>query len=204
MHYLKLFSMVIAAVLVSPTFQAQAGYIPGFGPEFVLVAKHSGACLRVENNSWGIGTNANIVQDSCDIHPNRWALIPNGDGTVKIERIDTGNGSLTGMCIDVQGAATGPAAGNVWQWDCNGTVGQKWQMQTESGEIVDVDDLIWPNAIYGERFALVNANPNAQTKMCLDVKGGSSDNKANIQVYPCLHGDNHSRFAYFYWSFVNL
>ena len=148
-NFLRLAFALFSLLLFSlPAFAQQNGY-------YEIVARHSGRCLDVEQESMAAG--ARVLQYGCGGWTNQhWKIIDLGTGYYKIVA------RHSGKVLDVQGG--GLTNGTpVWQWDDNGSFAQQWQ-------IIDV----------GGGYVRIMARHSGKA---LDVSGGSTTDGAPIHQW---------------------
>ncbi|MER7765030.1 RICIN domain-containing protein [Streptomyces sp. NPDC097619] len=129
-----------------------------------LTAEHSGQCLTLPSGSLRNGVNA--VQATCDpAAPNqRFDLVPTGAGTLDVRF------THAGKCLDVEGS--GITTGTpVQQWWCVQQPQQRWRMV-----LVDV---------VNELYELRPSHVAGKAGRCLEVKSGSKETNAVVQLHPC-------------------
>ncbi|MDX3129445.1 RICIN domain-containing protein [Streptomyces europaeiscabiei] len=134
----------------------------GGGPYYDLVARHSGKCLDVSDNSAADGAVA--LQYTCGGGLNQqWRLKDAGNGYVQILA------QHSGKCLDVAGNSTADGA-FVNQYRCTTGTNQQWQFQDQGGGY----------------YRLVARHSGK----CLDVKDASTTNGARLIQWPCGTGAN--------------
>ncbi|MFD5988669.1 RICIN domain-containing protein [Streptomyces cyaneofuscatus] len=137
----------------------------GGGPYHRLVARHSGKCVDIGENS--AGNSVVALQYTCGGGLNQqWRARDAGDGYVRLVA------QHSGKCLEVGGAYTADGAA-VKQYPCAQGAGgthQQWQFQ-DRGE---------------GYYRLVNRNSGK----CLDVTGASTANGARLIQYACGTGTN--------------
>ena len=111
----------------------------------------------------------------------------------------------TGLCVDVQWAATDDGT-PVQLWDCNGTAAQQWTLDG-SGQLVGLAgkclDVRWGDSTNGTPVQLYTCNGTAAQKWtyqggqligvggkCLDVPGSHSAAGQTLQIWDCNGGSN--------------
>lgn len=130
---------------------------------YKITAKHSGKVLDADANNYRNGSN---------VRQNSW----NGtDGQLWKFVKATGGGyhikSKLGRALDVQ-AAKIKSGTNIQMYNSNGTEAQKWALRSEH----EYQALEIKEGTYTIQSAM-NAN------RVLDIAGGSTENKANVQLY---------------------
>ncbi|MFB7454150.1 RICIN domain-containing protein [Streptomyces sp. NPDC056194] len=143
---------------------AAAGTITGQGggPYYNLIARHSGKCLDVSDNS--SADVADVVQYTCNKGLNQqWRLQDAGDGYVRVVA------QHSGKCLDVSGASTDDNA-LVIQYGCTSGTNQQWKFQHQQNG----------------SFRLVARHSGK----CLDVADGSTADGAHLVQYTCSSGTN--------------
>lgn len=134
----------------------------GGGPYYNLVARHSGKCLDVSDNS--AADNTVVVQYTCNSGLNQqWRLQDAGDGYVRVLA------QHSGKCLDVPGASKDAGAA-VNQYRCNGGTNQQWIFQDQ-----------------GNGYYRLAARHSGQ---CLDISGNSKVDGARLIQWPCGTGLN--------------
>lgn len=134
----------------------------GGGPYYNLVARHSGRCVDVSDNSAADG--AVVLQWDCGTGLNQqWRLSDAGGGYVQVIA------EHSGKCMDVSGASTADGA-DVNQYRCNGGTNQQWLLQDQ-----------------GNGYYHLVARHSGK---CLDVKDGSTANGTRLIQWPCGTGGN--------------
>jgi hypothetical protein len=130
-----------------------------------IVAAHSNKCLDVE----GRGTDAedNVIQNHCQDQANQlWFRRPD----LLLDKSPTHWVNLrSGLCLD---AYNYQGRTNVDQYYCDNYTSQLWEQQY---------------ADFGTYFFKPDMGG---TGYCMDVKGRSKDNGANVQRYRCHDGSN--------------
>lgn len=140
----------------------------------LIRAKHSGKCLDVAGGKRG--NNANIQQYTCSKGAGNqtWKLIPFGDGSQVEIRAKHSN-----RCMDVAGGRKGQNV-NIQQYTCSrGASNQTWLLRR----------------VGARGWAIVSKMANRRL-MCLDIGGGSKQNNANVQTYPCSFGASNQTFSF--------
>ncbi|HET9954251.1 MAG TPA: RICIN domain-containing protein, partial [Polyangiaceae bacterium] len=170
-------------------------------------------CLDIDNAAPANGTN--IQQWTCNSSvAQAFQLafdttgpqpIPNGT-----YRISPGTGA--GRCLDVAGGSTADA-GNLQQWECNGTDAQRFRFRSLGGTSYEVRASVsemcvevaysgtwnganihqWPcggTAAQTWSVETLGAGryrfaPQVASGKCMDVSGGSASNGANVQQWSC-------------------
>ncbi|NJP48427.1 RICIN domain-containing protein [Actinacidiphila epipremni] len=146
------------------TIDTAAGTVSGAGggPYDALVARHSGKCLDVADNSAADG--ATVTQWGCNGGLNQqWRLTDAGNGYVTVIA------QHSGKCLDVSNAST-TAGANVNQYYCNGGTNQQWQLQSQ-----------------GDGYVRLVARHSGK---CLDVTGASTADGARLIQWDCSSGTN--------------
>lgn len=142
-----------------------------------LVARHSGKCIAVSENSTANG--AQILQWSCTAGTSpsdgyTFSLVPFSGGFYQL-RVNprTSAEFSTPKCLDVTGAS-GANGAKLQQFQCLGEsqANQLWFKAPLAGQ---------------EPFVAFMAKP---TGKCLDVEGVSTANGARLQQWDCLFGGN--------------
>ncbi|TDB73978.1 RICIN domain-containing protein [Micromonospora sp. KC723] len=134
----------------------------GGGPYHNLVARHSGKCLDVSDNSATNG--AKILQYTCNGGLNQqWRLTDAGGGYYRIIA------QHSGKCLDVSDAATTDGA-NVLHWACGSGTNQQWRFE----------DL-------GSGYHRIVARHSGK---CLDVADAATTNGARLIQWTCGTGTN--------------
>ncbi|MFG2800883.1 RICIN domain-containing protein [Streptomyces pseudovenezuelae] len=134
----------------------------GGGPYYDLVARHSGKCLDITDNSAADGAVA--LQYTCNGGLNQqWRLQDAGDGYVRLVA------QHSGKCLDVSGGATADGA-FVNQYRCTTGTNQQWLFQDQGGG----------------SYRLVARHSGK----CLDVANASTVNGARLIQWPCGTGTN--------------
>ncbi|MFF6984268.1 RICIN domain-containing protein [Streptomyces sp. NPDC008343] len=146
------------------SIDAEAGTVKGVGggPYYNFVARHSGKCVDVgENSSWDGST---ILQYTCNGGLNqKWRLQDAGDGYVRVLA------QHSGRCLEVGGSYTNDGAA-VKQNGCTNGTNQQWQFQDQ-----------------GNGFYRLAARHSGK---CLDVTAVSTANDARLIQYTCGSGTN--------------
>ena len=114
-------------------------------------------CSTGRGPYWG----ATVVQQTCDGRASqRWAEVPLGGGVYRFVN------QLNGACLDVRDGRDAD-----WQpvqtWGCNGARGMMWRVP------------------YIPAFVPVQIRTALPSGRCLDVRGGSYQENAVIQIYRC-------------------
>ncbi|EKX68758.1 RICIN domain-containing protein [Streptomyces ipomoeae] len=141
-----------------------AGTISGVGggPYYKLLARHSGRCLDVSDNS--AADNAVAIQYTCTGGLNQqWRLQDAGDGYVRVLA------QHSGKCLDVAGASTADGA-YVNQYRCTTGTNQQWMFRDQ-----------------GNGYYQLVARHSGK---CLDVANASTANGARLIQWPCGTGTN--------------
>ncbi|WP_330327494.1 RICIN domain-containing protein [Streptomyces pseudovenezuelae] len=134
----------------------------GGGPYYDLVARHSGKCLDITDNSAADGAVA--LQYTCNGGLNQqWRLQDAGDGYVRLVA------QHSGKCLDVSGGSTADGA-FVNQYRCTTGTNQQWLFQDQGGG----------------SYRLVARHSGK----CLDVANASTANGARLIQWPCGTGTN--------------
>ncbi|TDC80916.1 beta-xylosidase [Micromonospora sp. KC606] len=134
----------------------------GGGPYHHIIARHSGKCVDVSDNSATNG--AAILQYTCDSDLNQqWRLQDAGGGYHRILA------QHSGKCLDVSDAATTNGA-RVIQWTCGSGSNQQWRL----------DDL-------GNGYHRLVARHSGK---CLDVSDNTTTNGARLIQWTCGTGAN--------------
>ncbi|MGW2643043.1 RICIN domain-containing protein [Streptomyces sp. NPDC001348] len=134
----------------------------GGGPYYNLVARHSGRCVDVSDNS--AADSAVILQYDCNGGLNQqWRLTDVGGGYVQIVA------EHSGKCLDVSNASTADGA-YVNQYKCTTGTNQQWLFQDQ-----------------GNGYYHLVARHSGK---CLDVKDASAANGARLIQWPCGTGTN--------------
>ncbi|KUM84665.1 MULTISPECIES: RICIN domain-containing protein [Streptomyces] len=134
----------------------------GGGPYYDLVARHSGKCLDITDNSAADGAVA--LQYTCNGGLNQqWRLQDAGDGYVRLVA------QHSGKCLDVSGGSTADGA-FVNQYRCTTGTNQQWLFQDQGGG----------------SYRLVARHSGK----CLDVANASTVNGARLIQWPCGTGTN--------------
>ncbi|GAA2490494.1 RICIN domain-containing protein [Streptomyces longisporus] len=134
----------------------------GGGPYYNLVARHSGRCVDVSDNS--AADSAFTVQWACSGGLNQqWRLTDAGGGYVQVIA------EHSGKCLDVSGGSTADGA-FVNQYHCTGGTNQQWLLQDQ-----------------GNGYVHLVARHSGK---CLDVKDASSADGARLIQWPCGTGAN--------------
>ncbi|OLT34391.1 hypothetical protein BJF79_07435 [Actinomadura sp. CNU-125] len=124
-----------------------------------LVNVNSGHCLDVANS--GLENQANVIQGTCNASVAQdWQFTEVGNGYYTLTN------PHSGKCLDVDGTdGSGTADGrNVWQYDCNGSDGQKWT---------------------AEKKARGYWLTSKRSGKCLTVDGASEAAEANVVQWAC-------------------
>ncbi|MGW2572131.1 RICIN domain-containing protein [Streptomyces sp. NPDC001537] len=146
------------------TVDTAAGTVTGVGggPYYNLVARHSGRCVDVSDNS--AADSAVILQYDCNGGLNQqWRLTDAGSGYVQIVA------EHSGKCLDVSNASTADGA-YVNQYKCTTGTNQQWLFQDQ-----------------GNGYYHLVARHSGK---CLDVKDASAANGARLIQWPCGTGTN--------------
>ncbi|MFF4361273.1 RICIN domain-containing protein [Streptomyces sp. NPDC001604] len=134
----------------------------GGGPYYNLVARHSGRCVDVSDNS--AADSAFMVQWACNGGLNQqWRLTDAGGGYVQVIA------EHSGKCMDVSGASTADGA-FVNQYHCTGGTNQQWLLQDQ-----------------GNGYVHLVARHSGK---CLDVKDASAADGGRLIQWPCGTGTN--------------
>ncbi|MFF7559798.1 RICIN domain-containing protein [Streptomyces pseudovenezuelae] len=134
----------------------------GGGPYYDLVARHSGKCLDITDNSAADGAVA--LQYTCNGGLNQqWRLQDAGEGYVRLVA------QHSGKCLDVSGGSTADGA-FVNQYRCTTGTNQQWLFQDQGGG----------------SYRLVARHSGK----CLDVANASTANGARLIQWPCGTGTN--------------
>ncbi|WP_329258058.1 RICIN domain-containing protein [Streptomyces pseudovenezuelae] len=134
----------------------------GGGPYYDLVARHSGKCLDITDNSAADGAVA--LQYTCNGGLNQqWRLQDAGDGYVRLVA------QHSGKCLDVSGGSTADGA-FVNQYRCTTSTNQQWLFQDQGGG----------------SYRMVARHSGK----CLDVANASTVNGARLIQWPCGTGTN--------------
>ncbi|MFF7521656.1 RICIN domain-containing protein [Streptomyces pseudovenezuelae] len=134
----------------------------GGGPYYDLVARHSGKCLDITDNSAADGAVA--LQYTCNGGLNQqWRLQDAGAGYVRLVA------QHSGKCLDVSGGSTADGA-FVNQYRCTTGTNQQWLFQDQGGG----------------SYRLVARHSGK----CLDVANASTVNGARLIQWPCGTGTN--------------
>jgi len=154
----------------NPYEQSESGYHEfTIKSGYHLVARHSGKCAAVSENSKVNG--ASIVQWACNSNPSPgdgqvFTLVPQSPENYEIMA------NSSGKCMNVSGASKTNGA-KVIQWTCEPVSNGIWHYVALSGG----------NAGY----VSFTANHSGQ---CLNVSGSSTSNGAQIIQWPCSGGFN--------------
>ncbi|WP_367318722.1 RICIN domain-containing protein [Streptomyces sp. HUAS ZL42] len=141
-----------------------AGTVTGVdgGPYYNLVARHSGKCLDVSDNS--AADNAIVLQYTCHSGLNQqWRLRDAGNGYVQVLA------QHSGKCLDVAGASTTDGA-FVNQYHCTTGTNQQWQFQDQGGG-----------------YYRIVARHSGK---CLDVANASTSDGTRLIQWTCGSGTN--------------
>ncbi|WP_328222536.1 MULTISPECIES: RICIN domain-containing protein [unclassified Streptomyces] len=134
----------------------------GGGPYYDLVARHSGKCLDISDNS--AADSAVAVQYTCIGGLNQqWRLQDAGDGYVRVLA------QHSGKCLDVANNSTADGA-FVNQYRCGTGTNQQFQFQDQ-----------------GNGYYRLMARHSGK---CLDVSNASTVNGARLIQWPCGTGTN--------------
>ncbi len=134
----------------------------GGGPYYNFVARHSGKCVDVSDNSATNG--ATILQYTCNGGLNQqWRLQGAGNGYYRVLA------QHSGKCLDVNGASTNNGA-TVLQWACGSGSNQQWRFE----------DL-------GNGYFRLVARHSGK---CLDVSDASTTNGGRLIQWTCGTGTN--------------
>jgi len=134
----------------------------GGGPYYNLLARHSGKCVDVSDNSAADG--GTVLQYACNGGLNQqWRLEDAGGGYVRVIA------QHSGKCLDVSGASTADGA-TVLQWSCGTGTNQQWLFQDQ-----------------GNGYYRLVARHSGK---CLDVSGASTASGALLIQWPCGSGTN--------------
>ncbi|MFF7264192.1 RICIN domain-containing protein [Streptomyces sp. NPDC008159] len=134
----------------------------GGGPYHHLVARHSGKCLDITDNS--ASDSAIALQYTCGGGLNQqWRLQDAGSGYVRVLA------QHSGKCLDVAGSSTADGA-FVNQYRCTTGTNQQWQFQDQGGGY----------------YRLVARHSGK----CLDVKDASTANGTRLIQWTCGTGTN--------------
>lgn len=149
---------------------------------YTIINEHSGKALDVQGGGTASGTNV-------------WQYEVNGTDAQKWSISWCGNGFYTikakcGKYLDVQGGSSANDT-NIWIYDGNGTKAQQFRFIPVSQPVSNGD------------YVIASA---LNTDYVLDISGGSSFNKANVQLYNRNHTDAQTfklTFSNGYYSIVN-
>ncbi|MEU3891535.1 RICIN domain-containing protein [Streptomyces sp. NPDC029041] len=134
----------------------------GGGPYYNFVARHSGRCVDVKDNSAADGYD--VVQYDCGSGLNQqWRLKDAGGGYVQIIA------QHSGKCLDVANNSTADRA-YVQQYRCTTGTNQQWLLQDQ-----------------GNGYYRLVARHSGK---CLDVENGSTANGARLIQWTCGAGTN--------------
>jgi hypothetical protein len=134
----------------------------GGGPYYNLVARHSGRCVDVSDNS--AADSSAVVQYDCNSGLNQqWRLKDAGGGYVQLIA------EHSGKCLDVAGGSTADGA-YVNQYHCTTGTNQQWLLQDQ-----------------GNGYHHLIARHSGK---CLDVKDASTANGTRLIQWPCGTGTN--------------
>ncbi|WP_237557721.1 MULTISPECIES: RICIN domain-containing protein [Streptomyces] len=134
----------------------------GGGPYYNFVARHSGRCLDVADNS--AADSYDVLQWDCNGGLNQqWRFKDAGGGYVQVIA------EHSGKCLDVAGASTADRA-YVQQYHCTTGTNQQWLLQDQ-----------------GNGYYHLVARHSGK---CLDVENGSTANGARLIQWPCGTGSN--------------
>jgi Ricin-type beta-trefoil lectin domain len=158
-HRVRMVSALLGLVLVG--LSAAASPAAASTPQFYeLIARNSGQCLDVQNQSTVPG--ALIQQYLCWGGQNQqWQFQPTDNGYVEVIARNSG------QCLDVKDQSTAPGA-HIQQYPCWGGPGQQWYFSYREGGYYEV----------------IARNSG----LCLDVTDQSTAPGALIQQYPCWGG----------------
>ncbi|WP_371574358.1 RICIN domain-containing protein [Streptomyces sp. NBC_01314] len=146
------------------SIDTSAGTVSGVGggPYYNLVARHSGKCLDISDNS--AADNAVAVQYTCIAGLNQqWRLQDAGDGYVRVLA------QHSGKCLDVANNSTADGA-FVNQYRCGTGTNQQFQFQDQ-----------------GNGYYRLMARHSGK---CLDVNNASTVNGARLIQWTCGTGTN--------------
>ncbi|MEU1448377.1 MULTISPECIES: RICIN domain-containing protein [Streptomyces] len=134
----------------------------GGGPYYNLIARHSGKCLDITDNS--AADDAIALQYTCNGGLNQqWRLQNAGDGYVRVLA------QHSGKCLDVANASTADGA-FVNQYHCTTGTNQQWRFEDHGGGY----------------YRLVARHSGK----CLDVANASTANGARLSQWTCGTGTN--------------
>ncbi|MEU6915449.1 RICIN domain-containing protein [Streptomyces olindensis] len=134
----------------------------GGGPYYTFVARHSGRCVDVKDNSAADGYD--VVQYDCNGGLNQqWRLKDAGNGYVQIIA------EHSGKCLDVASASTADRA-YVQQHRCTTGTNQQWLQQDQ-----------------GNGYYRLVARHSGK---CLDVENGATANGTRLIQWTCGTGTN--------------
>jgi hypothetical protein len=158
---------------------------------YSIVAKHSGKC--VEFNEGSLGNGGIIRQWTCDGGSNQlFRFLSIGGGKYLIQSRASGN-----RCVD---SPYGNNGGILHQWDCNANnVNQQFTLRTQSATPVPPSPGVTGTLMPSGNFTLRVKNK------CMDVRGASKADGAQIQQWDCVGVANQSfRFVHKSDRFYNI
>jgi hypothetical protein len=149
---------------------------PAYADYYEIRNYGSGQCAGL--NWWEYFANgAPVVQLTCNGSPEQlWSAVPVGDGYYMFV-----NGR-SGKCMDVRDGKNADWT-PVQQWECTNTNGMKWKTT------VPAYTPQWMTTRLG-----VNT-PRLEHGRCLDVRGGSLEEGAAIQIYHCTSNNTAQVFT---------
>jgi hypothetical protein len=130
--------------------------------------RNFGSAMCAGLNWWEYYDNgAPVVQQFCTGSPEqRWSAVPVGDGYYMFVN------ARSGKCMDVRNG-TDANWTPVQQWECTNTKGMKWKTT------VPAYTPQWVTTRLGV------TTPRLEHGRCLDVRGGSLEDGAAVQIYRC-------------------
>lgn len=146
---------------------------------YELRAVVSNKCLEVALG--GTADLTNVQQNTCNgTNGQHWAIQFLGSGRYRLMPQTAPN-----KCLDVAHAGTTDGT-NIDQYKCNGTSAQAFTLALDTSGTAPI-----PSATF-------RINTATGPGLCVDVRGGSTDDKAQVQQYPC-NGTDAQR-----WRFRNI
>lgn len=142
---------------------------PAYADQYEIRNFGSGMCAGL--NSWEYFDNgAPVVQLTCDGSPEQlWAAVPVGDGYYMFVN------ARSGKCMDVRDGKNADWT-PVQQWACTNTNGMKWR-----ATVSPIPQWQWVTT----RLGVTRPAAPGDRGRCLDVRSGSLEERAAIQIYQC-------------------
>jgi hypothetical protein len=147
------------------------------GPYYRIQALHSGKCLDV--TGWNTKNGGNVAQHNCSEAANQqWKITPAGGERAGERHPVSGTAymvvsSINQNVLEVEGGSSRDGA-NVKIFESHGGQNQLWRFLFQGN--------------YGTEPVYILEN--VKSKKCLDVKGGSVSDGANVQIYRKTGNDN--------------